>query len=101
MAELFNIFSRPYFRIHMLWIAQYQVTLLTLILLTWRIRWAPNNASRWQMGFNSAFKGLNLVDRTTSSKNITGFGIYQVSSGHKLCSMKFADTKGFLCWFAI
>jgi len=31
---------------------------LTLILLTWRIWWAPNNASRWQMGFNSAFKGL-------------------------------------------
>jgi len=34
------------------------VNLLTLILLTWRIWWAPNNASRWQMGFNSAFKGL-------------------------------------------
>ena len=32
--------------------------LLTLILLTWRIGWAPNNASRWQMGFNLAFKGL-------------------------------------------
>jgi len=31
---------------------------LTLILLTWRKWWAPNNASRWQMGFNSAFKGL-------------------------------------------
>jgi len=31
---------------------------LTLILLTWKIRWAPNNASKWQMGFNSAFKGL-------------------------------------------
>jgi hypothetical protein len=31
---------------------------LTLILLTWRIWWAPNNASRWQMEFNSAFKGL-------------------------------------------
>jgi len=29
-----------------------------LILLTWRIWWAPNNASRWQMGFNSAFEGL-------------------------------------------
>jgi len=29
---------------------------LTLILLTWRIWWAPNNASRWQMGFNSEFK---------------------------------------------
>ena len=27
----------------------------TLILLTWRIWWAPNNASSWQMGFNSAF----------------------------------------------
>jgi len=32
---------------------------LTLILLTWRIWWAPNNASKWQMGFNSAFKGFN------------------------------------------
>jgi len=32
---------------------------LTLILLTWRIWWAPNNASRWQVGFNSAFKELN------------------------------------------
>ena len=31
---------------------------LTLTLLTWRIWWSPNNANRWQMGFNSAFKGL-------------------------------------------
>jgi len=31
---------------------------LTLILLTWRIWPAPNNASKWQMGFNLAFKGL-------------------------------------------
>jgi len=31
---------------------------LTLILLTWRIWSAPNNASKWQMGFNSAFKGF-------------------------------------------
>jgi hypothetical protein len=30
---------------------------LTLILLMWRIWWA-NNTSKWQMGFNSAFKGL-------------------------------------------
>jgi len=71
MAELFHIFSRPCFKIHILWIAQYQVTL------------------------------LNLVDRKTFSKNITGFEIYQVSSGHKLYSMKFQDTKDFLCWFAI
>ena len=33
---------------------------LTLILLTWRIWWAPINASRWQMGFNSTFKGLRF-----------------------------------------
>ena len=33
-------------------------TLLTLILLTWRKWWTPNNVSKWQMGFNSAFKGL-------------------------------------------
>jgi len=31
---------------------------LILILLTWRIWWASNNASRWQMGFNLAFKAL-------------------------------------------
>jgi len=43
-APLYNIF--PHY-------------LLTPILLTWRIRWAPNNASKWQIGFNSAFKGLN------------------------------------------
>jgi hypothetical protein len=32
---------------------------LTIILLTWRIWWALNNASKWQMGFNSKFKGLD------------------------------------------
>jgi hypothetical protein len=31
---------------------------LYLILLTWRIWWAPSNASRWQMVFNWVFKGL-------------------------------------------
>ena len=38
------------------------IVTLTLILLMWRIGWAPNNASKWQMGFNSAFKGLNAFD---------------------------------------
>ena len=33
---------------------------LTLNPLMWRIWWAPNNASRWQMGFNSAFEGLKI-----------------------------------------
>ena len=32
--------------------------LLTVTLLMWRIWWAPTNASKWQMGFNSVFKGL-------------------------------------------
>jgi len=32
---------------------------LTLNPPTSKIWWVPNNASRWQMGFNSAFKGLN------------------------------------------
>jgi hypothetical protein len=32
---------------------------LTFILLMWKIEWIPNNANKWQVGFNSAFKGLN------------------------------------------
>ena len=32
--------------------------ILTLILPKWRIGWAPNNASKWQMEINAAFKGL-------------------------------------------
>jgi hypothetical protein len=35
--------------------------LFTLYLLMWRVWWAPNNASKWQMGFNSAFKGLSFL----------------------------------------
>ena len=42
---------------------------LTLILLTWRIWWAPNNASRWQMGFNSAVKGLTVRTYTACSSS--------------------------------
>jgi hypothetical protein len=29
--------------------------MLTLILLTWKKWWAPASASKWRMGFNSAF----------------------------------------------
>ena len=39
------------------------LTTLTLIPLTWRIWWAPNNASKWQIGFNSAFKGLMILKK--------------------------------------
>jgi len=35
-----------------------QLLLLTLILLRWSIGWAPNNAIKWQIGFNLAFEGL-------------------------------------------
>jgi hypothetical protein len=46
------------------------VCCLTLNPLTWKIWRASNNASRGQMGFNSAFKGLNkeelLNERRTS-----------------------------------
>ena len=49
-----------------LWLAHFLISSLTsdgekgltLILLTWRIGWAPNNASRWEIGYNSACKGL-------------------------------------------
>jgi hypothetical protein len=41
-------------------ISSLRVNDLTLTLLTWRKWWTPNNASKWQKRFNSAFKGLNL-----------------------------------------
>ena len=41
----------------------YARQILTLILLTWRIWWAPNNASKRKMGFNSACTGLNAPQR--------------------------------------
>ena len=46
----------PY--IYIYGISSLRINDLTLILLTWR-KWWTNNASKWQMGFNSAFKGLN------------------------------------------
>ena len=50
---------------------------LTLILLMWRIWWAPNNSSKWQMGFNSAFKGLNYKKKIDNLSNITEEETYQ------------------------
>ena len=38
------------------------ILLLTLTLLTWTKWRAPASASKWQMGFNSAFKGLSIQD---------------------------------------
>ena len=42
---------------------------LTLILLMWRIWWAPNNASKWEMGFNLAFKGLKFQAYSAQKEN--------------------------------
>jgi endonuclease/exonuclease/phosphatase (EEP) superfamily protein YafD len=39
---------------------------LTLILLTLTKWWAPAGASKRQMGFNSAFKGLKCSNRLTA-----------------------------------
>jgi hypothetical protein len=53
---------------------------LTLILLTWTKWWASASASKWRMGFNSAFKGLNKIawNLTLNKKNCFAFitGIY-------------------------
>jgi len=43
----------------MFYVTDLALSILTLILLTWKLWWAPNNASKWQVVFNSAFKGLN------------------------------------------
>ena len=40
----------------------YIYVLLTLNLLTTTIVAPPSNVSKWQMGFNSAFKGLSYVN---------------------------------------
>ena len=55
-----------YIYIYIYNISSLKVNDLTLILQTWRKWWTPNNASKWQMGFNSAFKGLNWQERQFS-----------------------------------
>jgi hypothetical protein len=45
---------------------------LTLILLTWKIWWDPNNASKWQTVLNSAFEGLTFLTTTKAdATNVT------------------------------
>ena len=60
----------PYIYIYMYIydISSLRVNDLTLILLTWRKLWTPNNASKWQMGFNSAFKGLRFWKQCACSR---------------------------------
>jgi len=47
-------------------------TSLTLSQLTWRIRWASNNASKWQMEFNSAFKWFITYYSPNGRRNVPG-----------------------------
>jgi hypothetical protein len=48
-------------------------SILTLYLLTWRMRWAPNNARKGKMGFNSAFKGLILYSHLCLGLQVVSF----------------------------
>ena len=48
--------------------------ILTPNLLTWKMLWATNNVSKWQVRFNSAFKGLR----------ISGFSSYAMISWTKI-----------------
>jgi hypothetical protein len=50
----------------------YIIVQLTFILLTWRIWWTPNNASKWLMGFNSVFKEL-IKKNPTRCNNVSTF----------------------------
>ena len=59
--SFFSIWSPKKYLVSNSYASFYLFFKLTFILLTWRIWWAPNNASRWQMGFNSAFKVLNVL----------------------------------------
>jgi hypothetical protein len=59
-SEVFGCLS--YLLVYMLYRhSACQSNRIKLILLTWNIGWAPNNASKWQMGFNLAFKGLTRL----------------------------------------
>jgi hypothetical protein len=54
-----NVWFRSQFRTKCVQIETLSRQQLTIILLTCRIWWVPNNAGKWQMVFNSAFNPLN------------------------------------------
>jgi len=60
----------------------------------WKIWWAPNNASRWQMGFNSAFKMLNVscfdvpFPRKTSNTSVRRFPWFLCASWETVLKLK-------------
>ena len=60
MSAIFFIFSSPLERVGKFY--------LTLNLLTTTIVVLPSNASKWQIGFNSAFKGLSQLPAVTAMR---------------------------------
>jgi len=65
-----------------------EVHTLTLILLTWRIWRAPNNASRRKMGFNSAFKDLNQRHKCNTVHIFLNFQYDSVYTPSGTCAKK-------------
>ena len=62
---------------------------LTRILLTWTIWRASNNASKWRIGFNSAFKGLkNCLTYVSFSRR----GLFN-ESGSRATQIQYAFNK--------
>ena len=60
---------------------------LTLILLTSRLWWAPNNASRWQMGFNSYPANVeNMLSSINASRWQMGFNSYPANVEYMVSS---------------
>ena len=54
---------------------EYSLVILTLNLLMTTIVAPPTNASKWQMGFNSAFKGLNERELSVEFYLVRGMNI--------------------------
>ena len=67
---------------------------LNLNPLTWKIWWAPNNASRWKMGFNSAFKWLSHISFKTA--HLCNYEICRKHSWKPFCESLFSSSVAFL-----
>ena len=79
--------------------------LLTLILLTWRIRWARNNANRWQMGVNPlnadlnpichllAFLGAHLIFHVSGLRVNSAFEVLNLQEGAVRSHPRYEHTK--------
>jgi hypothetical protein len=66
---------------------------LTLIQLTWRIWWAPNNASKWQMRFNSVFN--TLPSGHAEIRDCYPVHCWQVTH---ICVLLMSDNREFKIW---